>query len=74
MELPVLQPQAAAEYDSYTYSGDPCILTAPAASTVETIVLAPAIESGVVSRNPVSPWNAGFCSGVKEYDYIFSGC
>ena len=30
--FPSCTPSAAAEYDSYTYSGDPCIMTAPAAT------------------------------------------
>ena len=61
--FPSCTPTAAADYDPYTYSGDPCTSTAPAASTVGTIVLSPAIESGVVSP----------CNGSEEYDYIFSG-
>ena len=59
---------AAAGYDSYKYSGDPCTLSAPA-PTVGTIGLAPAIESDVVYRSPVS-WNPVFCNGQA----VNSGC
>ena len=54
--FPACGPSAAAEYDSY--SGEPCIWTG--GTTVGTILLAPAIESGVVSSSPVP----GFCIGV----------
>jgi hypothetical protein len=70
--FPSCIPSAAAEHDPYTYSGDPCTLSAPA-STGGTTGLAPAIESDVVYRSPVS-WNPVSCNGQAEYDYIYSGC
>ena len=73
-KFPACSPSAAApEYDSYIYSGDPCIWSGPAA-TAPTIVLAPAIESGVVSRSPVSRMNPVVCNGQSEYEYVYSGC
>ena len=72
-KFPACSPSAAAEYDSYIYSGDPCIWTGPAA-TAPTIVLAPAIESGVISRSPVSRMNPVVCNGQSEYEYVYSGC
>jgi hypothetical protein len=71
--FPSCTPSAAAEYDPYTYSGDPCISTGPA-TTVGTIVLAPAIESGVVSRSQSNRQGGAFCNGNDEYEYIYSGC
>jgi hypothetical protein len=65
--FPSCIPSAAAEYDSYKYSGDPCGLSAPA-PTVGTTGLAPAIESDVY-RSPVS-WNPVFCNGQA----VNSGC
>ena len=49
--FPSCIPSAAAEHDPYTYSGDPCTLSAPA-QTVGTIGLAPAIETDVAIAVP----------------------
>ena len=66
--FPSCSPSAAAEYDSYTYSGDPCILSAPA-PTVGTIGLAPAIES-----DKAAVWSfPEFCNGEAQAEYD-SGC
>jgi hypothetical protein len=64
---------AATEYE-YIYSGDPCTSAATQAVARGTILLAPGIESGVVSRTPVRRQSPAFCIGNAEYDYVYSGC
>ena len=64
---PSCNPNAAAEYDPYTYSADPCVLSAP--PTVGTTGLAPAIESA-----KAAVWSfPEFCNGEAQAKYD-SGC
>ena len=73
MELPGLQPQRRRRVRLVHLLGRPVHLDR-SGPTAGTIVLAPAIESGVVSRSPVSRMNPVFCNGQAEYEYVYSGC